>query len=201
MAKKTKKNPPAAPAKTKKRRAGVNFKRRRRAHTTPNPPVSTDLVEFILPGFAGYAATRFVSRVVATQVAKRWPKLATHAGVLGSLASFGAAWIGVHRIDKIAQYHTPVVVGSGIAALQNLVRNYVPRYGWLVADYQPPKLQAAVVPQENDGEALPSDVGSFLLPGQSLKNPDDLSDLGGSLGTLGTNVDTGVDDLFSDIGD
>jgi hypothetical protein len=48
--------------------------RRRHGEPRRNPPLSTDVVAQIIPGFAAFAATRFVTRTAATQIAKRWPK-------------------------------------------------------------------------------------------------------------------------------
>jgi len=104
-----------------------------------NPPLFTDLVEFIIPGFAGYAATRFTSRIVRGLAEKRFPRLGKHAAVLSSLAAFGASWLLVHRVKKVAKYHTPVTVGAAIAALQTTVQTYLPKYGWIVSDYQEQK--------------------------------------------------------------
>jgi len=100
-----------------------------------NPPPVQDVLEFVLPGFAGYAGTRMTSRIVHGMVIRRFPKLAKHASVLSTLAAAGAAWLLVHRIDKIKQYHTPVVVGAGIATIQTIAQAYLPKYGWMVSDH------------------------------------------------------------------
>jgi hypothetical protein len=101
---------------------------------TKNPPPLTDLGHFILPGFAGYGATRLLGRITHVQVAKRWPKFGKHAAVLTSLGSFLAAWLVAHRVKAVAKYHTPIVVGAGIATLQTAIQTYVPWLGWMVAD-------------------------------------------------------------------
>jgi len=100
-----------------------------------NPPPVQDVLEFVLPGFAGYAGTRMTSRIVHGMVIKRFPKLAKHASVLSTIAAAGAAWLLVHRFDKVKQYHTPVVVGAGIATIQTVVQAYLPKYGWMVSDH------------------------------------------------------------------
>lgn len=100
-----------------------------------NPPAAKDLVEFVVPGFVGYAGTRMASRIVHGMVIKRFPKLAKHASVISTGVAAAAAWLLVHRIEKIQQYHTPVVVGASIAAIQTTVQAYLPKYGWMVSDH------------------------------------------------------------------
>lgn len=99
-----------------------------------NPPLLTDLAEFIGPGFAGFAATRLITRIAAVQLAKRKPSWGKHAGALASLAAFAAAWWGAGRIKFTAKYHMPIVVGSAIAALQSIIQLYIPKLGWMITD-------------------------------------------------------------------
>lgn len=117
-----------------------------------NPPPITDVMEFVLPGFAGYAGTRMASRIVHGMVIKRFPKLAKHASVISTGIAAASAWLLVHRIEKVKQYHTPVVVGASIAAIQTAVQAYLPKYGWMVSDHnlnaQTPE-QAALPPVQN----------------------------------------------------
>lgn len=107
-----------------------------------NPPLVTDIVEFAVPGFVGFAGTRFLSFVAATQVAKRKPSWGKHIGALAAGGSFLAAWFLAHRIKAIEKYHTPVVVGSAIAMLQSLIQLYLPPIGWMLADPTPHVEQA-----------------------------------------------------------
>jgi hypothetical protein len=122
--------------------------RRRRLHTRykrnpsssaprHNPPLLAEVGAFILPGFAGFAATRFLTRIAATQVAKVKPNMGKHAGVLTSTAAFLAAWFLAHRIKWIAQYQQPIVVGAGLAAIQSILQLYFPTLGWIVSDATP----------------------------------------------------------------
>lgn len=127
-------------------------RRRRRARTTitkttrevretrqnPAGPGVGDLTHVVLPGFAAYAGTRIVQRMVFTVVAKRWPNFAKHAHALAGAATFGAAWFFAHRIKRIANYHDGIIVGSGVAALQGVAQCYLPtKYSWLLADCSP----------------------------------------------------------------
>lgn len=102
-----------------------------------NPPAMTDLVEYIVPTFAAFALDRFVTRVAAAQIAKRWPKYAKHAGAVAALGTFGAAWFGAHRIKYLTKYHDQIVIGTGIAAAQSLIQIYLPQLGWMVSDCSP----------------------------------------------------------------
>jgi hypothetical protein len=103
-----------------------------------NPPLFTDLVEFVIPGFGGFAATRFVTRVAMTQVAQRAPSWGKHAGAVASVGSFLAAWFLAHKWKWLEKWHTPIVVGSAIAAGQSLLQIYAPNLlGWIVSDATP----------------------------------------------------------------
>jgi hypothetical protein len=121
-----------------------------------NPPLSTDVIQQIIPGFAAFAATRVVTRTAALQIAKRWPKYAKHAGALASIGTFTAAWLGAHRVKTLEKYHDMIVIGAGIGALQSLVQLYAPQFAWVVSDCSPqlgaaapsqPLLAAQAAPQ------------------------------------------------------
>lgn len=111
--------------------------RKRRSTPKRNPPIGVDLVQFILPGFAAFAATRLGTKLVTAQIAKRWPKVARHAGAIASVGSFAAAWYGAHKVKYLDRYHDSIVVGSGLAALQNLVQLYLPKIGEMLGDPMP----------------------------------------------------------------
>lgn len=118
-----------------------------------NPPLASDIWDWIGPGFAAFAATRFLTRIVAVQVAKRKPSLGKHAGAIASAASFAASWFLANRVKMIAKYQMPLIVGSGIAAAQSLVQLYIPKLGVLVADATPqlaaPKMVAPGIRAED----------------------------------------------------
>jgi hypothetical protein len=109
-----------------------------------NPPLFTELLEFVGPGFAAFAATRFGTRIATTQVAKLKPNMGKHAGAWISVAAFLAAWFLGHKVKFLEKYHTPITVGAAIAALQSLIQLYIPKLGWMVADASP-ELDAAAV--------------------------------------------------------
>ena len=104
---------------------------------TPNPPLLTEIAEWVGPGFGGFAASRFVTRVASTQIAKRAPSWGKHAGAVGAVATFLLAWQLANRVKWLEKYHTPLVVGSAIAAIQSLIQLYLPSLGWIVSDASP----------------------------------------------------------------
>jgi hypothetical protein len=116
-------------------------RRNRRPGSDPaprrNPPLFTDLAEWVGPGFAGFAVTRFATRVAATQIAQRKPSWGKHVGAGVSVGAFLAAWFLAHRVKWLAKYHTPITVGAAIAALQSLIQLYIPKLGWMLADASP----------------------------------------------------------------
>lgn len=155
MAKRSKakaKRPPEAPPKRRKRRNRVRSVTTsrvvRETYRNPrhNPPLLTDLAEFALPGFGGFTATKFVANLASSQIAKRFPAQAKHAGAISSVGAFLAAWYLGHKVKFLARWHTPIVVGSAIATLQNLVQIYAPgKLSWLLGD--PKQAAAATVMQ------------------------------------------------------
>jgi len=113
-----------------------------------NPPLFTDILEFVGPGFAAFATTRLVTRVATTQIAKRAPSWGKHAGAAASAGTFLAAWFLGHKLKWLERWHTPIVVGSAIAALQSLLQLYLPAIGWVVSD------ASAVLPNASSQNAL-----------------------------------------------
>lgn len=93
-----------------------------------NPPPVKDLVEFVVPGFAGYAGTRMISRIVHGAMTQRFPRWAKHASVLSTGLTAGAAWLLMDKIDRAKEYQTPVVVGASIAAIQTMTQAYLPKW-------------------------------------------------------------------------
>lgn len=126
--------------------------RRNRGGSEPsprrNPPLFTDLAEWVGPGFAGFAVTRLVTRIASSQVAKAKPSLGKHAGAITSVGTFLAAWFLAHRWKVLAKYHMPITVGAALASIQSLVQLYIPKIGWIVADPTPEIATSALTPQQ-----------------------------------------------------
>ncbi len=139
--------------KPKKRRARARRRRTTITKTTTkevrelrgNPPLLTDLAEYVIPGFGGFVATKFVANLAAAQIAKRWPRYARHAGALASVGSFLSAWWLGHRLRLISRWHSPLTVGSAMATAHNLVQLYFPdKLAWIVGSPKQAAIAAAV---------------------------------------------------------
>jgi hypothetical protein len=103
-----------------------------------NPPLFTEVFEYAVPGFAGFALTRFATRVATTQIGKRAPSWGKHAGAVASVGSVLAAWFLGNKWKLLERWHVPIVVGSFIAAAQSMLQLYAPNLlGWAVADASP----------------------------------------------------------------
>jgi hypothetical protein len=147
-------------------------RRRRKARSNPggtaaavaNPPIAQDLTHVLLPGFAAYAATRVIQRVVFMIVQRKWPRFGKHASALAGVAGFGGVWFFAHKIQRLAKYHDGIVMGSGVAALHGVATCYMPtKYKWLLTDCRPedvaPKsaqLDAATLQQQARIAAAPA---------------------------------------------
>ena len=170
-----------AARKKKKKAAATKKKAAPRSNPRENPPIWTDAWEIVVPGVAAYTGTRLAGRIAYSLARKKSPNLAKHVGPLVSLAVAAAGWFLVHKIDSLKKYHTPVVVGASIAAVQGILQTYIPQYGWILNDYHmndalPANAAPAALP-ENQAPPLPeptsddSSLDSFLEEGESM---DDL---------------------------
>lgn len=130
-------------------------------------PLIGEIGEFVVPGFAGFAATRFVTRVAATQIEQRKPTWGKHAGAAASIGSFLAAWLLAHKWGWLRKYQMPIVVGSALAALQSLVQLYIPSMGWLISDAST-ELDAGTSAQAITSPA----ISSALPPGMTAVDDD-----------------------------
>ncbi len=150
----------------RKRRLPKRYRRNPETSSRSNPPLMTDLAEFIGPGFASFAATRLLTRIAATQLAKRKPSWGKHAGAITSIAAFAAAWFGAHRVKWLERYHTPIVVGAAIAALQSVIQLYVPKLGWMISDATPQ------IDDEAASLAIDAPAQARLIPGIEYLDED-----------------------------
>jgi hypothetical protein len=137
--------------------------RKRHGEPKRNPPLSTDVIAQIIPGFAAFAATRYVTRTATIQIAKRWPKHAKHAGAMASIGAFAAAWLGAHRVKMLEKYHDMIVIGSGIGAIQSLVQLYFPAIGWIVSDC-PQVAPKALLATQKTAPQLPAPIPQGFAP-------------------------------------
>jgi hypothetical protein len=102
--------------------------------SSAKPPGLVEVAELAIPGVAGFALSRFVTRVAAVQVAKRAPTLGKHAGGVAAVGTLIAAWLLANKSRWLSQYQLPIVVGAAIAAVQSLLQLYFPTIGWVVSD-------------------------------------------------------------------
>jgi hypothetical protein len=158
-----------------KKKGLAAFKKRRKRNPAKtkakaNPPLLKDATEVILPGFASYAATRLLARIVYTVIQKKYPKVGKHAAAGASVAAFAAIWFAGHKIKRLEKYHDGIVIGSAIATIGTLIRTYLPKYGWIVADYRPEDVKPAAA----NGAAR-------LLPEPELDDDDEYSHLEGEI--------------------
>jgi len=116
--------------------------RARHGEPKRNPPLATDVVEYMLPGFAAFAASRVATRMVTSQIARRYPSMVKHAGAIAAIGTFAAAWLGAHRVKALAKYHHPIVIGTGLAAAQSLLQLYLPGLSKLIGEPLPTELPA-----------------------------------------------------------
>ena len=129
-------------------------------------PMLEEIGAFVGPGFVGFAATRFLTRIASQTIAKKKPSLGKHAGALASVGSFLAAWLLAHKWRAISRYQMPLIVGSGLAAAQSLLQLYVPKLGWMVADCSPElaaaKQSSQLGPNAADLEPVDEDPSLYV---------------------------------------
>lgn len=188
----------------KRRRLHKRYGRKTRSESgglRSNPPILKDMVEFIGPGFASFAATRFLTRIAAVYLARKKPSWGKHAGAITSIASFAGAYFGAHRVKMLAPYHTPIVVGSAIAALQSMIQLYIPKLGWMLADASPQISEELALPaQQQQQSRLPPGV-ELLDEDPNLYSYNDAFDNGRATGTASQPKPQAVaeDELLSDL--
>ena len=174
-----KKRKPRLPKRVKVRHTSpvTIAKRVRRRQATRKAAVSNpsggetwkETAEFIAGSFAGYAVTRFASRVARVQLETKYPKAAPHLAVGSTVVTALAAWFLADKIKRFEKYHLPLVVGSSVAALQSIVQTYLPKFGWIVSDYQAPVAALPPTPTAGYFEKSKSRVDDF----SDILSPDE----------------------------
>lgn len=89
--------------------------------------------------FAGYAANRILGRFVYSKAMARWPEAGKHVAVAASVAGVAGAYYLPEFWAPAKDYEDAVLLGAGVAAIQAVAQTYIPRYGWLVGDWQEPE--------------------------------------------------------------
>jgi hypothetical protein len=113
----------------------VAARKRKSKPPTPNPPITSDLMNVVAPAVGSYAASRVVGRMAYKLAKKKSDGFATHAGALTPSILAAVAWWFAHKSDKLGPYHDGIIAGTFIGAIQALVQTYVPKFGWLLNDY------------------------------------------------------------------
>lgn len=164
-----------------------------------NPAGLAGFAQMVLPAFAGYAATRFISRIAYVQLSAR-TKHANHLSVLASAATTFASHLASQHVDALEQYGPPATFGSAIATLQAVIQTYLPKFGWIVSDYLPPpgmrvlrdhrRRRRAAAEEIDDGAGEDEFESEFAAAapagaGAAASTADDFED-GDDLGTLGS---------------
>jgi len=137
------------------------FKKNPSSSPRRNPPIGSDIIHWVVPGFGGFVASRALTRLSQQLIAKRFPKASKHAGAVSAVAAFLASWFAGHKVKLVEKYHTPITVGAAIAAGQTLLQIYAPNLlGWLVSDATPQIVAAQTAQQiaaANAQKQLPDD--------------------------------------------
>ncbi len=188
-------------AKAKKRglAAYKTKKRARRNPTVKNEAIDVadsaeDMAIQVGSAFAGYGGSRLAARILYTALRKKYPRLAPWSGSGAAAMVFLAIWLGGGKVKSLQKYHTALTIGAGVALLQNVIRTWIPKLGWMIGDYQqdsatpaalPPQQnrQAAAAPAEidtstaagdddnygvdDDGDGVLDDIGDILNPGET----------------------------------
>jgi len=115
----------------------------------------------IAAGFAGYAATRLISRVAYSQAVKKWPKASKHIHFASSAITGLGIFFGSKYSKKTKDYQEELIIGSGIAILQSALQTYMPKFGWVVSDVDPSQYgvkNKKQLPAANIMSILPADA-------------------------------------------
>lgn len=168
----------AAKKPRRKRRKARRFARNPGTQLSPrsNPPLLSDLAEYAIPGFGGFVITKFIANLASSQIAKRWPQYARHAGAISSIGTFLSAWWLGHRVQMLARWHSPIVVGSAIASAHNLVQLYFPdKLAWVVGSPKHAAISSAVASQQQQ-QAMAAAAAAHAN-GPDLALPDHLEEV------------------------
>jgi len=146
------------------------FKAKRKAKARKSNPEKKEAMELatnIGAGFAGYGATRLLSRMAYSQAVKRFPNASDHAHVLASAVGAAGIYFGSKHWQKVDEYHEAATIGAGIALLQAAMQTYLPKFGWVVSDvsadqYSSGKKVKRTLPDADVTSILPPDSHDAL---------------------------------------
>lgn len=139
-------------------------KRHRPAGTVRSNPASSfmgEVTDVLLPGFAGFAAARFATRMATLAIAKKWPKWARHAGALAGISVVGFSWFGAGKIKALSKYQDGLLLGSAIGTISTIIQTYVPALGWIVAEVAPAELAPTATAGELGATGMPDEEWGY----------------------------------------
>ncbi len=156
----------------------ARFKSKRKARTNPQKAAATEMAANVGAGFAGYAATRLLSRMVYSQAVKKFPNASAHFHFAASVMGASGVYFGSKYWSKVDDYHEAASIGAGIALIQTGIQTYMPKFGWVVSDVSPEQYtkKKAVLPPADMNSLLPDDQDS-LPPASAALGDFDLDAL------------------------
>lgn len=126
----------------------------------------------VVPGFGAYAGSRLASRLAWKALAQK--RFGRHAAPLVGVGAVVGAFLAC-RHPSLRKYAVPVLIGTGIAAVQTLMQTYLPSMGWVVSDWSSGQYQIGA---GSGGQALVPTGESF----DDTAYYDETGDAGGADG-------------------
>lgn len=160
----------------------ANFKKRYKKEepTKKNPAeIAGDAKEigsFVAPAFLGYAVGRFAQRITYQIALNRFKneRLAKIAAI-GANAAIAYTGYKSKGKDFVKDYAFPLQVGNGLAAAQYATQQLVPKYGWIVSDFNQPKLNTAQAAPNNGTNTVEAAPQVEALPEPQTEADEDVT--------------------------
>ncbi len=136
-----------------KRKSGLSKFRKNASDAAAVMPaeVSRHFVQSVLPVAGGYVTVRVLNQLGRAIIAKKLPRLGRHAGPIASIVSLAAIWYGAKKWRAISTYHSEILAGAMLAAIQSIVTTYFPGFAWIFNQTAlPPVQQQAVASGDYD---------------------------------------------------
>lgn len=147
----------------------AKYRNKRRRKANPEKKEAIEMAANVGAGFAGYAATRLLSRMAYSQAVKRYPGASAYVHVAASAVGAAGVYFGSKHWSKVDEYHEAASIGAGIALLQTAIQTLVPKFGWVVSDvsadqYGAGKKEKSILPDADLTQILPPDEIPDALP-------------------------------------
>lgn len=151
----------------KSKLARYKSKRKAKARANPETKQAIELATNVGAGFAGYAATRLLSRMAYATALKRFPKGSPYIHIAASAISATGVYFGSKHWSKVDEYHEAASIGAGIALMQTALQTLAPKLGWIVSDVSPDqyaKKEKRELPAADMTSLLPAGEPQEALP-------------------------------------